>query len=920
MLVDRIYEDHHHRLWVGTRAGIAELKGDSCYRYPVNDKLPITFVSGFIEPDSTKLWATTNRGLYELKNNEWRKITLLPGYENTGIGKIIIAKQCLYINYDNRKLIQINPQGTATILLSGNSDRAYYNSMYEINGRIYIGTYSGLLQWAQDRWLPLFQDTLKKKYIYHCYHDKNNRWWFGTEQDGVLVAIPNGEKVNYLRIPLSFNLVSQFFEDRDGNLWVAGFEGLLKVSPAYYKTVSLAEFRNMHFIRTCIAAPSGKIVVSGENGELLILKPIRSLEDPVQIIAVEQLKDPGDFIDHYTFDDLQRMWFSTREGRLYRLDDTVLKDFTSIVSFKNKVFRGVAYNKKTKRLFVCGDSVLLSGTENHLDTFFVDNRKHFIPLPNIVHIHADNGCMLVQTIEKGLFLVTKNNEVRSLDKELNLNLSISNANDEKNESIIWASGQGKGISKYEWKENDQPQLSEIIDEKNGLSSNHVLSMAVDRENKLWVATTKGITVMQKISQRKWIHRDVETNSGDNTSLLSFANLSDDGNGHIWMNLRNKLLVFDTKNTEIAPVYPNTVIEKILLYNQPTNWTSLTSSVDRYNMLPVGPALKYNQNSLSIVFNGLQYSDNSQLEYSYRLLPSDSVWSNPTTGNVVSFYQLTPAKYKFEVKSHIEGFDWSTPATFSFSIKKAFWETWWFRLSLVLMATTLIVFIFRYRLRQLKTRTEMQNQLRELETKAFKLQMNPHFIHNALNSIQSLVINNRNNEASHYINKFAKLLRQVLENSEKNLIALEKELYSLQLYVDLEKLRMNMDIDYNVRLDEGISDGEIKIPPLILQPFVENALWHGLSRKEGEKRILLSLCNKAGWTICEITDNGVGRKRAAESYEAFPEGHLSKAVNIIRQRLTDFNQSAAIEPISFIDLEENGEAAGTTVIVRIKTES
>ena len=125
MLVDRIYEDHHHRLWIGTRAGIAELKGDSCYRYPVNDKLPITFISGFIEPDSTKLWATTNRGLYELKNNEWTKITLLPGYENIGIGKIIIAKQCLYINYDNRKLIQINPQGKASILLSDNSDRAY---------------------------------------------------------------------------------------------------------------------------------------------------------------------------------------------------------------------------------------------------------------------------------------------------------------------------------------------------------------------------------------------------------------------------------------------------------------------------------------------------------------------------------------------------------------------------------------------------------------------------------------------------------------------------------------------------------------------------------------------------------------------------------------------------------------------------
>src|SRR5207249_3603055 len=103
---------------------------------------------------------------------------------------------------------------------------------------------------------------------------------------------------------------------------------------------------------------------------------------------------------------------------------------------------------------------------------------------------------------------------------------------------------------------------------------------------------------------------------------------------------------------------------------------------------------------------------------------------------------------------------------------------------------------------------------------------------------------------------------------------------------------------------------------ILQPFVENALWHGLSQKEGDKKILLTIDNKQSWIICTITDNGVGRKKAAELYETFPEGHLSKAVSIIRKRLTDFNQSPNTEPISFIDLEENGEATGTMVIVRI----
>ena len=255
--------------------------------------------------------------------------------------------------------------------------------------------------------------------------------------------------------------------------------------------------------------------------------------------------------------------------------------------------------------------------------------------------------------------------------------------------------------------------------------------------------------------------------------------------------------------------------------------------------------------------------------------------------------------------------------FAFEIKKPFWETWWFRVAVILTAAALIVLIFRYRLKQLKTKSELQNELRELETKAFKLQMNPHFIHNALNSIQSLVVNNKNNEASHYINKFAKLLRQVLENSDKNLISLDKELYSLQLYVELEKLRMNMEVEYKVDVDEAIIPSELKIPPLILQPFVENALWHGLSRKEGDKKIVLSITTKLGWIICEICDNGIGRKKAVDSYATFPEGHLSKAVNIIRKRLVDFNQSPGTEPITFIDHEENDVAIGTSVVARVR---
>lgn len=907
MLVDRIYEDHHHRLWIGTRNGIAELKGDSCYTYRFNDNQHVTFISSFLEPDSSKLWATTNKGLYEFRKDQWIKINLVSGYENAGIGKIICTKKGMYINYDNNKLLFRTNNKKVQTLLSVKSNAPFYNSLHCLNDSVFISIYSGLLEWNMGKWHPLYQDTLSKKYIYTSFRDKNNRWWFGTKQDGILTVAPNGTKTAYTHIPLSFNLVSSFFQDRDNNIWVAGFQGLLKISPSYYKTVWLPEFDKMHFIRNCFETPSGKIVLSGENGELLLLQS--SADAHLKIIASKQLKNTNDFIDFYTFDEKERVWFSTREGKLYRLDDTTLKDFTSIVKFKNKGFSGLAYNKRTKKLYACADSVFLAGDENKLDTFF-DKQKNFIPLPYLVYLQND-GSMLVQTLYNGVFLITNGNEAHVLNKEL----IFQYVQGDNNSNAIWTVFQGKGIAKYFWKENNLPQLEETITKQNGLAENYILNVVQDQD-KLWIVTTKGITLMQKNGQKNWIHQDFEINANDDHLPLSFAKLSKDEYGHLWMNTGNKLLYFDENKIKVNPVYSTTVIENILLYNRATNWTQLTDSVYSYRNLPFHPVLNHNQNTLSIVFNAIQFSDNSQLEYSYRLKPSDNSWSNPTKGNVVSFYALNPGNYTFEVRSHIKGFDWSIPATFSFIITKPYWEAWWFRVITILISAALIFFIFRYRLKELKTKTEMQNQLHELETKAFKLQMNPHFIHNALNSIQSLVINHKNIEASHYISKFAKLLRQVLENSDKNLISLEKELYSLQLYVELEQWRMNMKIDYEVNIDETI-DPSLKIPPLILQPFIENAIWHGLSKKDGEKKIVLSIAQDKQFITCVITDNGIGRKMANEFSTLFPEGHLSKAINIIRHRLSDFNQTPGMDPISFVDLEKNQRAAGTKVIVKIK---
>jgi LytS/YehU family sensor histidine kinase len=180
-----------------------------------------------------------------------------------------------------------------------------------------------------------------------------------------------------------------------------------------------------------------------------------------------------------------------------------------------------------------------------------------------------------------------------------------------------------------------------------------------------------------------------------------------------------------------------------------------------------------------------------------------------------------------------------------------------------------------------------------------------------------VSDQRNDEAIHYIGTFSRLLRQVLENSERNVITLEKELQTLELYISLDALRLNMQPVYNIHIKEVEAMYE-KIPPLVLQPFAENALWHGLSKKEGDKKIDISIEVDSDWLICTIRDNGIGRAKAADLKTQHAARHQSKAIAITTKRLTDFNQDDKKPPVVFEDLfDETNTPAGTKVTLYIR---
>ena len=218
----------------------------------------------------------------------------------------------------------------------------------------------------------------------------------------------------------------------------------------------------------------------------------------------------------------------------------------------------------------------------------------------------------------------------------------------------------------------------------------------------------------------------------------------------------------------------------------------------------------------------------------------------------------------------------------------------------------------------KTMTEMEQRTIELEMQALRAQMNPHFVFNSLNSIHRFILENNRAQASHFLTKFSRLIRLILLNSQTSFISLESELEALSLYLDLESLRFNYYFSYNISVHPEIDVSELNIPPLIMQPYVENAIWHGLMQKKVRGHLDIDILEENECLLIRISDNGIGRKKAAERAGKSATLHKSSGIRITSERISRLKSSYVKGPkVTINDLVyDDGSAAGTEVIIKI----
>jgi len=339
-------------------------------------------------------------------------------------------------------------------------------------------------------------------------------------------------------------------------------------------------------------------------------------------------------------------------------------------------------------------------------------------------------------------------------------------------------------------------------------------------------------------------------------------------------------------------------------------------------------LPHHQNTLTFSFSAPEFIFPERIEYAYQLYPVENNWRYANYFNRrISYSNLNPGKYVFKLKAQHQGGNWDTlPQEYIIWIVPAFWQTTLFKLFCILAAAVFVIFIVSRRIQAIRKseqrRVEQERKLLELEAKALRSQMNPHFIFNSLNSIKSLINKKENDNAAEYLTTFSKLIRTLFQNSDKREISLYEELETCRLYTQIEKMRFGEKVDFIFEIDQTLDLKDIKVPALILQPFIENAIWHGLVPKESGGTVLLSIKKIGGAIECIIDDNGVGRELSGQYKAQYVSSHESKGISLTRSRLElDKLLNNREDTVHVIDkTDSQGKSLGTTIVLTFKENS
>ena len=463
---------------------------------------------------------------------------------------------------------------------------------------------------------------------------------------------------------------------------------------------------------------------------------------------------------------------------------------------------------------------------------------------------------------------------------------------------IWL-GTDNGIAKFI--EADKSFI--YYNSNNGLLSNEINSLLVDDENNIWATSTYGLIC---INEEKKLLRNFTVADGlENNSFSNVLTMLTNGN-----------ILVSASNIEprhFTIFNPTTLLQqgfelpfhftKVTVLNKERSFNESLDSIKEQHF-------SYKENLFSIHFKALEFGNPLNIRYRYKLINVSNEWIDIGNQDNITFTNLGYGKYNLLIEAtSADGVWMNKTLKMDLIIEPPFWQTNWFYTLMIIVVGCIIYSLVKRRIKTIKAKAALTQQLADLEMKALRSQMNPHFIFNCLSSIQSTIMQGETDRATEYVDKFSLLLRTVLNQSERPNITLQEEIDYLTTYLELECFRYE-DLQFSVDGTSVEDAAFIHIPSMLLQPFIENAIQHGLSHKVGEKKIDILFEEVDNVIKVTIKDNGIGREVSKEINKNRSLAHQSLGIKNIEDRLRILfktNQSS----VNIID-----EQQGTRVIVEI----
>ena len=720
-------------------------------------------------------------------------------------------------------------------------------------------------------------EALTKERIYTIFENEDEIW-IGTNS-GVWVYEYISNNFRLKKRILKGKDVTKILKDKEDNYWLTTLNNGVYVIPNINIEICTVSEKNKN-ISSLDVIDNNTLVFGTKSGNIGFYNVATNIEKHVGLPSKDR-------VSVIKYQPEKKIVFISKdlESYIYNYKSTQLSKINKVKKFNTA--KSITLLKNNDVLLTSYSSVLkLENADINNDEIFISNGKrtyasHYDVTKNEVYVAFVDDLVKYDSIWN-----PKN--IRFKGKSIYGNSMSETAN-----GVVWVSSFKNGVFGIK---NDS--VIHHYTTRNGLSSNYIGKIKADK-NELWISLENSIQVLDVITgQLKTLTK--------REGILSY-----DISGIEILN--NK--VFFSSNVGLFSVAK----EKALKKQTPEIYFNNLEINEKDTIIVSNYKLNYNQNTIKIGFNVNGFLYNQKGKYKYRLKGLNDSWLVTDLGvNSVKYNSLSAGNYTFQVQTNTVN-DKKKIIELTFLINKPYWRTWWFILgiSILILGSTIWYFVNKIKTKEkeriaLLEKLSLEKELININLTALRSQMNPHFIFNALNSIQDLVLKQDADASYDAIVLFSELIRNTLSYSNQDFISIDKELDFLKVYLQLENLRFRDEFRYTI--STNIKEN-LEIPSLLIQPFIENALVHGLLHKKGEKELNIEFTFINNSLQCVISDNGIGRCKASEISNRQGNHHESFALGAIENRLEIFKKQYN-EHIGYgiTDLYEDEVAKGTKVVI------